>query len=412
MHDAFLDDICANPEDDTPRLVYADWLDDQGDEPRAEFIRAQVRAWRLPDGEEKWELEARAFQLLDTYREVWFGGEEFDYCEYDVERGFVSMVSVDVQWMLTHRDWPRQPATVRRLCVEYCPSKAPVVLRSCPGLARTQSLVLGPVEDTRALTEMLEGAEWPDMEHLCLHDFEAPEPLLAWVAGSPPPRLVGLSLRNVGLHDMRLFASSPLLPRLHTLDLSSNPLGVGLAALGGVDLSALRVLKLGIAGLDRSSLVEAFLSNRTLSNLTELCLSGDGLGNQGAISLTEVLHRNPCAFPNLTALSLAGHGIMAAGCRGLAPYLANCPLRSLDLSRNNIGHNGVRALIESGALDRIETLNLSRCSLDDEAARVFVEGVIRLKRLDLCGNNFSTPVRDALREGFGPAVLVDDDIPF
>jgi uncharacterized protein (TIGR02996 family) len=37
---AFLAAIRAAPGDDTPRLVYADWLDDQGDT-RAEFIRLQ-----------------------------------------------------------------------------------------------------------------------------------------------------------------------------------------------------------------------------------------------------------------------------------------------------------------------------------------------------------------------------------
>lgn len=34
--------IRHHPEDDDARLVYADWLDDQGDETRAEFIRLQV----------------------------------------------------------------------------------------------------------------------------------------------------------------------------------------------------------------------------------------------------------------------------------------------------------------------------------------------------------------------------------
>jgi uncharacterized protein (TIGR02996 family) len=41
--DAFLQDILANPEDDTPRSIYADWLDEQGD-PRGEFLRLAV-AW-------------------------------------------------------------------------------------------------------------------------------------------------------------------------------------------------------------------------------------------------------------------------------------------------------------------------------------------------------------------------------
>ena len=41
MEQGFLQAIVHEPDDDTHRLVYADWLDDHGD-PRGEFIRAQV----------------------------------------------------------------------------------------------------------------------------------------------------------------------------------------------------------------------------------------------------------------------------------------------------------------------------------------------------------------------------------
>jgi uncharacterized protein (TIGR02996 family) len=41
MHAVFLDDIRAHPADDAPRLIYADWLQDHGEEERAEFIRVQ-----------------------------------------------------------------------------------------------------------------------------------------------------------------------------------------------------------------------------------------------------------------------------------------------------------------------------------------------------------------------------------
>ena len=40
--DALLRAICANPEDDAPRLIYADWLDEHGDPLQAEFIRLQI----------------------------------------------------------------------------------------------------------------------------------------------------------------------------------------------------------------------------------------------------------------------------------------------------------------------------------------------------------------------------------
>src|SRR5262249_52273565 len=39
--------IEAEPDDDLPRLVFADWLEEHGDEARARFIRLQCRWSRL-----------------------------------------------------------------------------------------------------------------------------------------------------------------------------------------------------------------------------------------------------------------------------------------------------------------------------------------------------------------------------
>jgi uncharacterized protein (TIGR02996 family) len=44
---ALLSAIRDSPEDDMPRLAFADWLDEHEQPDRAEFIRAQVRAARL-----------------------------------------------------------------------------------------------------------------------------------------------------------------------------------------------------------------------------------------------------------------------------------------------------------------------------------------------------------------------------
>lgn len=41
--EALLKAILAHPEEDTPRLVYADWLQENGQEERAEFIRLQIK---------------------------------------------------------------------------------------------------------------------------------------------------------------------------------------------------------------------------------------------------------------------------------------------------------------------------------------------------------------------------------
>src|SRR5207253_1417696 len=69
-HRLLLRAVTDQPDEDVPRLVYADWLEENGDPGRAEFIRLDVRhAQRLRDGpvpagdpEEvrRWELE-RAF---------------------------------------------------------------------------------------------------------------------------------------------------------------------------------------------------------------------------------------------------------------------------------------------------------------------------------------------------------------
>lgn len=46
IEDWFLADVLAHPESDACRLIYADWLDEQGREERAEFIRVQIElAW-------------------------------------------------------------------------------------------------------------------------------------------------------------------------------------------------------------------------------------------------------------------------------------------------------------------------------------------------------------------------------
>src|SRR5690349_19107223 len=49
---ALLAAIVANPDDDTARLVYADWLQEHGDEEQAQFIRASIQIEWLEDHED------------------------------------------------------------------------------------------------------------------------------------------------------------------------------------------------------------------------------------------------------------------------------------------------------------------------------------------------------------------------
>src|SRR5262245_18950992 len=67
-HQPFLRTICENPDDDAPRLVYADWLDENGDPARAEFIRLHVQLAREPDAPG---LEQMCEELFRQYWSRW-----------------------------------------------------------------------------------------------------------------------------------------------------------------------------------------------------------------------------------------------------------------------------------------------------------------------------------------------------
>jgi uncharacterized protein (TIGR02996 family) len=47
----FVRAICAAPEDDAPRLVFADWCDENGEGELAEFIRVQIAISKLTDAD-------------------------------------------------------------------------------------------------------------------------------------------------------------------------------------------------------------------------------------------------------------------------------------------------------------------------------------------------------------------------
>ncbi len=128
MQEAFLADIVANPDDDTPRLVYADWLDENGQPERAEFIRTQIRReglkWKDP---ERAELLKRETELLALHADEWLrhlpewarqGGDRLaEYADdcHGFRRGFLQGVSAPDNVATFLKDAPkvfaREPIT-------------------------------------------------------------------------------------------------------------------------------------------------------------------------------------------------------------------------------------------------------------------------------------------------------------
>src|SRR5262249_26258167 len=70
---AFLRAVIEAPDDDAPRLMFADWLEERGDV-RGEFIRVQCELARLPEDDSRRDvLEEREGTLLETHGSLWLG---------------------------------------------------------------------------------------------------------------------------------------------------------------------------------------------------------------------------------------------------------------------------------------------------------------------------------------------------
>jgi uncharacterized protein (TIGR02996 family) len=218
--DAFLDDILQSPDDDTPRLVFADWLEEHGGPaglPRAEFIRLQCRlaAGGLP-AVVRTRLEARQRQLLLQHAEAWARPVRSLVRNYAFRRGFVAEVWLTARGLLAwgHRLCRRTPIQHLHLSrvrspgtdqTSLCPA-----LADCPELARLASLDLG-------------------------HNGLTSEDLQALLVSKHLGRLEALDLyaNRIGDAGLRALALSPLLGQLHTVNLDGNDFGPpGLRALG------------------------------------------------------------------------------------------------------------------------------------------------------------------------------------
>lgn len=113
---ALLRAIHAHPDDDTPRLVYADWLDDHGQPERAEFIRLQIEWARSSDDA----AHRRADELLVAHRSAWtahHGARETERVWVGFRRGFPASLTFHNAEPTDFEILKRFPE-VRRIAVE------------------------------------------------------------------------------------------------------------------------------------------------------------------------------------------------------------------------------------------------------------------------------------------------------
>src|SRR5262249_52763998 len=108
LDEPFLQDIIAHPDDEAPRLIYADWLEDEGgrdDGARAEFIRVQCELDAVgEDGPRRWQLQRRAAELLAAYRAEWARPLRELVLAEEFARGFVEGVTIGLAHFLERAD--------------------------------------------------------------------------------------------------------------------------------------------------------------------------------------------------------------------------------------------------------------------------------------------------------------------
>jgi uncharacterized protein (TIGR02996 family) len=123
--EAFLEAILANLEDDTPRLVYADWLTDR-DDPRGEFIHVQCLLARMTeDDPRRTALEDRESELLNRHQDDWLGTLRPLLSGWTFRRGFLDEVAVPPRALAESGRFIR-PATVRRVEVDLVGAEVPL----------------------------------------------------------------------------------------------------------------------------------------------------------------------------------------------------------------------------------------------------------------------------------------------
>lgn len=138
---SFLEEICAHPDDDLRRLIYADWLEDQGD-PRGEFIRVQCELATLKKTQKRFkELKEREQRLLFRYEHQWTDAIPYSLRKCIFRRGFIEECSVALSYFT--RNWQKilQLTPLRDVTFTRVQDRLPL-LADCPGLSRLRSIRL------------------------------------------------------------------------------------------------------------------------------------------------------------------------------------------------------------------------------------------------------------------------------
>jgi len=371
--------VTESPDDDAPRLVYADSLMRTGD-PRGEFIALQCAGTA--------EAMTRANELLEAHRAAWIDAMP-NVLDAVFVRGFASAVLLrcgapalaccDVE--------PIRSVTLD--LGDADPLAAATWFAADARTSRIRALDLTRVEWGEAAFARLLGADLRSLRELHVGDFDCLPHAARAVAA-----LEGLT--TLGFHGdayadldegIGLLASSPSMSSLETLTLNDCGLTPRAAiALGASPhLSRLRYLSFSGGSYQANRIRDdgalALARSATLGSLSQLALVHndvsdvflEALAAPGSLPSLTNLAVNSCArvtsagiaalassarFATMEQLWLGGCRIDDAGVIALATSPHNRALRRINLHGNPITAAGARALADSPLAGQLDLLSI------------------------------------------------------
>jgi uncharacterized protein (TIGR02996 family) len=393
---AFLDRVCADPDDDAPRLIFADWLDERGD-PRGEFIRVQVALARLQPGDSRRDtLVDREAALLGRFHAPWSDPLKGIAGWTEFRRGFVETVNIDGRAFLRRADDLFRLAPVRHIRFLDIGSTLERVTE-CPQLARLTALTIYAQHIDERLARSL--VESPHLGGL---------------------RALNIGRNRVGDRGVERLAWTPRFRELTVLDLSDNAVGDGgartlaessnLANLESLDLRRNEVTRAGLGYLCASPALARLrhlgLSHNHLRTprdwcppqggwvaLTSLDLTENGLTEAGIRMVTTLP-----GLGQIARLDLGHNEVGNGGAAEFAEWAGSATLRFLRLADNRIGDDGARTLARSTYLHQLTDLDLSDNPIHDPGAGALLKAAhfSRLRRLALPRLGLTPKMRRAL----------------
>lgn len=377
----FFEHILEHPDDDSPRLVFADWLEENGEGPRAELIRVQVERARLPEWErEQIPLQLRESALIAEHGERWKAElptiEGVTWGEF--RRGFVATASFASFAVLGGN---------ARACWAAAPLEAASVRWP---RAREKIDGISPISRLRELTLTGTVFDEDDVAHL------SNAPLLSTLRTLNAPKC---DLNGEGFG---FLLASPHFSQLTTLRVPLNAIGraavsalvesISLQSLAELDLSETgsygRALRHGRYHEDpvmEAADLAALTRWSGMTRLRSLILSGNNIGKRGLRALLRSKNTT-----GLKSLTLRGNGLVDQDMKEFSEARAELQLDVLDLGENVLGDVGASDLALAPCLKELKVLHLDRCEMRSSGARWLTSApfVDTLRRLNVDSNSF------------------------